>query len=217
MPLPPEIDAKIRQRFEDILNQTKGMSSNASLYMEIKTQLFSLMNFISPHSAHLHKLREEINGWNSNAAGYLTGYVRALKTDYEAGMFESLSDMIEANVVADYMGQAERLLSEGVSGRYDYVLAAILAGAVLEDALRRLCQRQNPPISITKPNGVSKSLGTYIDDLKTSGLYNELKAKQLRAWADIRNAAAHWELTEFERQDVETMLQGIQNFLADYL
>ena len=33
-------------------------------------------------------------------------------------------------------------------------------------------------------------MGTLIDDLKAVNVYNELKAKQLRSWADIRNAAA---------------------------
>ncbi len=38
----------------------------------------------------------------------------------------------EAEIAADYMGQAEELLNEGSSGKYDHVPAAVLAGAVLE-------------------------------------------------------------------------------------
>ena len=47
--------------------------------------------------------------------------------------------------------------------------------------------------------------------------YNETKAKLLRAWAGIRNNAAHGEFEHFKRADVEVMIQGINNFLADYL
>jgi len=45
---------------------------------------------------------------------------------------------------------------------------------------------------------------------------NELKAKQLRAWADIRNAAAHGEFDKFKRADVEGMIRGVSDFLATY-
>ena len=53
--------------------------------------------------------------------------------------------------------------------------------------------------------------------LKKAGVFNELRAKQLRAWADVRNNAAHGEFDQFQRADVEQMIQGISNFLADYL
>ena len=115
------------------------------------------------------------------------------------------------------MGQADALLKEGQPGAFDHVPAAVLSGAVLEKALRTLCDRQQPQIPITNANGDSKTLNPLIDDLKKAGVFNELKAKQLRAWADIRNKAAHGEFNQFTKGDVEQMLAGIANFLADYL
>ena len=217
MPLPPQIDATIRSRFAEILTHAQRMHNSDSMYMRVKTQLFSLMNFIAPNSDYLLKLREEINQWNSNADSYLLGYVKALKSDYEAGMFESLTDVIEANVVSDYMGQAELLLGEGIPGQYDHVPAAVLSGAVLEDALRRLCQRQNPSINTQKPNGENKTLDPLITDLQTANVFNKAKADQLRAWAKIRNYAAHGEFSEFNRADVDAMIPGIKTFIATYL
>ena len=55
-----------------------------------------------------------------------------------------------------------------------------------------------------------------IDDLKKSNYFNEAVAKQLRAWTAIRNHAAHGEFEEFTRQQVENMIPGINNFLANY-
>ena len=60
-------------------------------------------------------------------------------------------------------------------------------------------------------------LNPLIDPLKKAGVYNEMKAKQLRAWVDIRNHAAHGEFSESKRADVEQMIQGINTFLADYM
>jgi hypothetical protein len=137
-------------------------------------------------------------------------------TDWENGFLDDLTDQIEAEIASDYMGQAERLLGEGSSGKYDHVPAAVLAGAVLEKTLRTLCASQTPQISILKPNGEAKTLNPLIDDLKGASVYNELKAKQLRGWADIRNKAAHGEFDQFKKEDVEQMIEGVSNFLADY-
>jgi hypothetical protein len=128
-----------------------------------------------------------------------------------------VASQIEAAIAADYMGQAEQLLSEGQSGKFDHVPAAVLAGAVLEKALRTLCGQQLPSIPVVTSKGEPKTLNPLIDDLKKAGVFNELRAKQLRAWADIRNKAAHGEFDQFHKADVEQMIKGISNFLADYL
>ena len=148
---------------------------------------------------------------------HLFALLRAARDNFEKGFYDNLLHRIEAEITCDYMGQAESLLTEGQSGRFDHVPAAVLAGAVLEKTLRTLCAQQSPPVEITKPDGSNKMLASLIDDLKKAGLYNEARAKQLRTWAAIRNHAAHGEFDQFTRQDVELMLTGITNFLAEHL
>lgn len=145
------------------------------------------------------------------------GALEAFKDDLEKGFLDDFLLKVEAEAAADYMGQAESLLKEGQPGAFNHVPAAVLSGAVLEKALRTLCDRQQPQIPTMNANGDSKTLNPLIDDLKKAGVFNELKAKQLRAWADIRNKAAHGEFNQFTKADVEPMLTGIANFLADYL
>jgi hypothetical protein len=140
--------------------------------------------------------------------------LKALKAGYEEGLLCDLTAQIEAEFAADYMGQAESLLSEGQSGKFDHVPAAVLAGAVLEKTLRDLCKRQNPSIPTVKDNGDKKSMNPMIDDLKKADVYNQLRAKQLRSWAHIRNSAAHGEFDQFTRTDVEQMLKGVKDFLS---
>ena len=143
--------------------------------------------------------------------------LKALKEDFEKGFLGNLLLQIEAEISADYMGQAERLLKERQSGKYDHVPAAVLAGAVLEKSLRTLCDNHTPPIPTVNSKGELKTLNPLIDDLKKVGVFNELKAKQLRAWADIRNKAAHGEFEKFTRSDVEGMIKGIGDFLAVHI
>lgn len=245
MALPPDARQRISTQFAELLSNARDVLSKMERaesearardrasnmffsgerqhcpeeFFSLKTRSLTLLEHLTFQNTNLQRSTAEIASLSNKISDTrkLIGYIDGLHKDFEIGMFDSLPSLIVAEVSGDYMSQAERLLGEGIAGQFDHVPAAVLAGAVLEDSLRRLCQRQNPPIPITKPNGDPKTLGTYIDDLKAAGLYNELKAKQLRAWADIRNAAAHGEFSKFNRADVETMLQGVQKFLADHL
>ncbi len=143
--------------------------------------------------------------------------LKGIRNNYVNGYYVSIEDQIIANVAADYMEQAEALLGEGIQGQYSHLPAAVLCGAVLEDALRRLCQKQKPPIDIVKSNGQKKTMEPLIQDLQKVQVFNKLVVDQLRTWAKIRNYAAHGEYNEFTREQVELMLLGVNGFLANHL
>lgn len=232
MSLPPEIDSQIRKRFEELEEEAERLAELQSRdsfffvlehtsyeadYYSLQTSFLMLLHLLSTKSNSLSELIKKVANLKLGHPKVLLGMIRGLKSDYECGMLQSITEMIEANITSDYIEQAEQLLGGNTQGQYNYVPAAVLAGAILEDGLRRLCARQSPPISVKKPGGSYKMLNALIDDLKNAGLFNELKAKQLRAWADIRNAAAHGQFDEFTRSDVERMLAGVQDFLANYM
>lgn len=242
MPVPSELDQRIHKSLNDLqtesdllLNQHIKMQSTGQgemLLMQLehgrseqdilfsvsvqslRTRLGNLLDLLATNQRKFSDLKKEISKAHIEQ---LHGTITAIKRDYEDGLLESVVKLIEANLVADYLTQAEHLLKGNKDGVHTYGPAAVLAGAVLEDGLRRLCARQTPPISTNKPGGYPKTMGTLIDDLKNAGLFNELKAKQLRAWTDIRNAAAHGRFNDFTRSDIEQMIPAIQNFLAEYL
>ena len=115
------------------------------------------------------------------------------------------------------MNMAEQLLEEGIPNKFDHVPAVVLAGAILEKSLRDLCHKSNPPIPTIKNENEPYRLNYLIDALKKEGIFNELIAKQLRAWADIRNNAAHGDFEKFKKDDVDLMIKGINSFLANYV
>lgn len=244
MPLPPDLQKKYLTRFDELI--AEGELIHKAMQIIPGTTRTSYLGPCVTHDAHVVDLSSFVK-WSTSCVALLSQVVppnsalwtkvdgfqkmihgryqlewgiatlRAVKDNFERGFIPDLLVQIETEIAADYMGQAEGLLREGQSGKCDHVPAAVLAGAVLEKALRTLCDQQNPPIPINKPNGDPKTLNPLIDDLKKAGVFNEAKAKQLRAWADIRNHAAHGEFDQFTRADVELMLPGINNFLADYL
>ena len=113
------------------------------------------------------------------------GVLLAAKDDYEhEGLFE-IRKLVEAEMFDDFLEQAEHLLSSGY-----FQPAAVLAGAVLEDALRKLCKRQNIDLD-ERPK-----LDRMNAELGKVGAYNKFAQKRITALADLRNSAAHgkWEI-----------------------
>ncbi len=247
MPLPPELDQKIRSRFDELITEANELipkmkeygavydrrqaNSNVigptyyghvSEFQSIVVKLLSLINVLLGDS---ERGREVADGIKNRIDGsrvpsdleYFVGTLQGLKDDYQNGFLDSLEERIVANISADYMIQVEGLLDEGQPGQYDHVPAAVLCGALLEDALRRLCDRQTPQVPTDKPNGRPKALNALIQDLQKANAFNKLKAQQLRGWVQVRNSAAHGKFDEFSRDDVELMVNGVRNFLADHL
>ncbi len=239
MTLPPNILNKYLNRFDELISEGESieqlslqeggidcLNHHFQSFITWKTKYISLFDqIITGNSAHQSLIKElntpePANKIDSVYRGILVrciSYLKAIKSDLQNGFLQDLALEIEAEIAADYMGQSEQLLGEGQSGKYDHIPAAVLAGAVLEKTLRTLCSKQEPPIITVNSRGSKITLNPLIDELKKAGLFNELKAKQLRAWADIRNAAAHGEFDNFNRNDVEGMIQGVNNFLSTYI
>lgn len=245
MTLPTNVLAKYLARFDELIAEGKGVhddmrSSKYELgnvirrgspaviethdidwprFAEWRTKCKSLLLIVIPRDS-AHRLRAEDFDSLSNKKDRLEfgiAFMKGIKDDLEQGFLDSLELKIEAELASDYMGQAEQLLQEGQTGKFDHVPAAVLAGAVLEKSLRAMCDRQVPPVSTTGSKGRSLMLNGLIDGLKKAGQFNEMAAKQLRAWADIRNQAAHGEFDQFKRSDVEVMLKGVTAFLAEHM
>lgn len=182
------------------------------------TRCVSLLDHAIPKSSIHTAWIEELSKTqaSSQAPQIVIPKLRALRKDFDSGLFDSMVQRLESAIAADYMSQADELLNEGGRGVHDHVPAAVLAGATLENWMRSKCGEQNPPIEAVLPNGKKKMLNVLIDDLKNAGHYNESRAKQLRAWAAIRNHAAHGEFNQFTRSEVENMLAGIKSFFEDF-
>ena len=84
----------------------------------------------------------------------------------------------------------------------------ILARVSLEFALRDLSERE----------GIAHGkLDKMNADLAKAGVYNKGMQKQITAWADRGNDAAHGKWDQYTADDVEDMIAGVRRFIADYL
>jgi len=85
----------------------------------------------------------------------------------------------------------------------------VVVGCVLEDALRKLCAKAklSPP---------SRKMDAMNATLAKAGIYNKLKAKDITAWAGLRNEAAHGNWDQFTDEDVKRMLDGVRQFVTEH-
>ena len=133
------------------------------------------------------------------------GALKAAGDDYKHGFLFEVRNIVAAEVFDEFLGQAEYLLGAGYQAP-----AAVIAGSVLEDGLRKLCQRHGIALS-AKPK-----LDTMNADLYKVGAYNLLVQKKITALADIRNNAAHGQWDQFTVRDVEDMLNAVRTFMAQH-
>lgn len=247
MPLPPEMDQEIRRRFDELIVEATELIPKMEAYADEIERMELQIGFVSHldygHIPEFQSLvvrassltekvyrgsdrglevKDFINqpadkSGRKSAVENILGTMQGLQDDYVNGFLDNLEERIVANISSDYMAHVDEILVAGQSDKYDHIFAAVICGVNLENALRQLCARQSPPIKTAKPNRRPKRLGDLIAALQNANVYNALKADRLRAWAKVRNHAAHGEFEEFNRHDVEDMIKGVRNFLADYL
>jgi hypothetical protein len=144
---------------------------------------------------------------NNRINATLAGSLTALRNDYAAGYLKSITEIIHAEVFSDFLEMAEHLLNSG--GYKD--AAAVMVGGVLEEHLRKLCDKFSIP---TTQNGKPKKLDSMNSDIAGAGVYSKLEQKSVTAWADLRNSAAHGEYTNYSKEQVVLMLQGVRDFIV---
>jgi hypothetical protein len=184
-------------------------------FFKWKTNCISLLDAIVPQN-HLHRntiqtFQKHVAGYNN--LGWAIGVLKGIGEDFERNLLTTSVAEIEYEISCDYLDEAKGLLgSQGVSDS-NLTTAAVLTGIGLERRLRRLWAENNA--SGSEASDRTKRLGALIDELKKANIVTEAKAKQLRAWADIRNHAAHGDHDQFSIADLRYMIDGVKNFLAE--
>jgi hypothetical protein len=128
---------------------------------------------------------------------------QAAREDYEGGYLFNLQSLVKAEVFDDMLEQAAALLEAGYKDP-----ACVVAGVALETTLKDLCSRNSiPHAKLDKMNA----------DLAKAGVYNKGMQKQITAWADRRNSAAHGDWSAYTDADVDDMIKGVTRVIADFV
>ena len=180
-------------------------------YMRWRTEAMNLIERVcgknSAHYTAIHRMAEDkTTALNSYYLKDCLGILEASHRDYQGGFLSDIRRLVRADLLDDILGQAEALIEQGY-----HIPAASLAGAVLEDTLRKLCDKHSIPYPVK----------TKIDSLNTelarAEAYDKLVQKEITAKADLRNNADHGHFDKVRSSDVEDMVRWVRRFVQEWL
>lgn len=180
-------------------------------YIRFRTEALNLVRRACGEDGdHYRTLRQVAEAKESSHNSYYTwvcvGAVEAARNDFARGLLFDIRSLVSAEVIGDFLEQAEYLCEEGY-----HLPAASLAGAVLEDALRRLCELRGIPI----PDRTT--IDRLNADLAKAGVYDKLVQKRITAIADVRNNADHGHFEKVPVDEARDMVKWVRRFVTDAL
>jgi hypothetical protein len=128
--------------------------------------------------------------------------LKALKEDLEMGFLYGVEMLVTKDILDTIFDEARTLLK----ARYKDA-AAIYCRVIIETALKKICDKNKITYRI------KERLSTISNKLRKKGHLNLPEWRQIQAWADIGNAAAHGKFDAYTADDVKNMLDGLETFL----
>ena len=145
----------------------------------------------------------------SNSATILAciiGVAESLLTDIRAGYLKSLAELLHADVFSDFLEMGDHLISNGYKDA-----AAVMAGSTLEAHLKQLAHKFSIPV---ERNGKPKKADLINSELVKANAYSTLDQKNVTAWLDLRNKAAHGNYDEYDHHQVKLLISSIRDFIT---
>ena len=209
-----KLDERVRERLaaliekgEAVLQRSDGWLDRQQ-YMEWRSQAHVCLHEVfgpdHDYTGHFQSAVMDREYRKCVQAGL--GILRGALEDVEQGNLESLRSLVVAEVFSDFLDQAQHLLEN----RYK-APAASLAGAVLENGLRSIAERNGIPVK-EKDN-----LSALNNKIAAKGIYNRLRQRRVETWIEVRNAADHGRFGDSTESDVGDLIKGVRDFLASEL
>jgi len=204
----------IINQIDDILAKCDPNASDAtSMSKALSMLLAAIRRFAPPRSVYADNVQAFETHLTSGVIAMslalepARGMLQALRSDYKSGYLQSVVELIHADIFADFLDMANYLLEQHYKDP-----AAVVVGTVLEEHLRKLCEKQG--IDAVKADGSPKKSDALNSELAAAGGYSKLDQKSVTAWLDLRNKAAHGKYSEYTSEQVAVMLQGVRDFAS---
>jgi len=214
-----KLDSTVKRRFAELESKAEAIGEKAKYSEEHEAVMVPsadaqawvtsvqnlLQRVLGEDSAHYGQFTKRLEhfGWYKVTFDELVATMKAAREDYEGGYLFNTRSLVKAEVLDDALEQASELLDAGHKDP-----ACVVAGIALEVALKDMCGRNSIPIG---------KLDRMNADLRKAGAYNTAEQKQVTAWADLRNRAAHGEWDKYSKGQVEGFIEGVTRFIADHL
>jgi hypothetical protein len=190
--------------FSQLPAPAKGRFVPAGIWQAVATSAQSLILAVytetSPHYQNYIKAYGACIG-REGGLNTLKGIFLSAKEDFEGGYVFNVDLRVSGEVFGDFVGLARKALADGHKD-----VAAVLACAALEDALKRFAVANALAVD-------DKSMQEVINALKGGGLVAGAQKTMLDAMPKIRNHALHAEWAKLSEPDVNGVIGFVEQFL----
>ena len=208
------IDQLIQNADEVLQTEKRGAGSpyvNEELFFAFRAASLSFftMTFGKDH-IHYDEFNSRVTHSGSYCVQIGRGILSAAREELAGGWLTTTKGLVSAEIFSDFLEMAQHLLDEGYKDP-----AAVMAGSVLEEHLRQLCQKHDISTEITRQGRPQPKKADALNaDLTKKQVYNRLDQKNVTAWLDLRNKAAHGKYQEYTEKQVSLMLQSLSDFMV---
>lgn len=213
------IQNQIKARFEQLAKDAEQISVRGDqhsryadsrlFYAWASSALNVIQGVFGKDSPHYERLNAEIVRINNNYVDpdhldACRGIFLGAKSDVDGGFVFTLEAAYSGEVFGDIVSAAKTALGEG-----HHAVAAVLACAALEDALKRFALMNGLAV-----NG--KTMEEVVNALKSSGLVGGSQKALLSAMPKIRNHAMHADWGKLSPQDAGSVIGFVEQFLLSH-
>ena len=136
--------------------------------------------------------------------------LQSLRHEVEQGWLTKFKKLVTAEVFSDFLEMSKYFLDEKYKDP-----SAVMIGSVLEEHLRQLCNTHSVDTFLIKGSDtIPKKADLLNSDLTKAGVYGVLEQKNVTAWLDLRNRAAHGKYSDYTIEQVQLMYQGVLDFVT---
>ena len=159
----------------------------------------------STYSLEVKRLLQSLPQLHAHTTS-IVGIVQALRDDIDSGYIQSLTEIVHAEVFSDFIDMANHLSENGFKDA-----AAVIAGSTLESHIKKLCIKNGIAL---ESNGKSIKTEMLNQALAKTPNYTLLDQKNVTAWMDFRNKAAHGNYSDYNNDQVKLLISSIQDFIT---
>lgn len=153
---------------------------------------------------------QQVIGHDSRNTEKGINILKSIRHEVDQDWLTTITQLISAEIFSDFLEMARHLLDLKYKDP-----SAVMIGSVLEEHLRLLCKNHNVDITFLRGADIVPKKAEVINaDLVKANVYNLMVQKNITAWLDLRNKAAHGKYGEYTIENVDLMYQGVVNFIA---
>ena len=216
-----EIDKKYLERINQLLKKADkvkethtpnppgvlgGVTLNFDIFNEWKVSCKNLLEkLVGRDSSYYEDFIKDVKYAQISNVDLGIGILRGLNEDLEMDMLSDIKNIAFAEIFTDFLEMAQHLLDNNYKDP-----AAFLTGAVLEDGLRKVCQKNGIQIRI------SDDISALNSKLSDKNIYTRLTQSQIQTWKKLRDNADHGNFQEYTIEQVKEFLTWTRKFLSEY-